>query len=163
MLRCLHAYCGFYFAIRFGNWLLRNSCLKILTELFFAYSRDKYEVVGINALTDSYTYPKEILEIFRNGQWTVCVKASQPFHNLALDEAHEWIVNRKLKQVTTRPCHFRMVELADCMAHLDGVISGLETRVFKFHKNSDYHKKKKQCTSKIAQFNQRKHLQILIM
>ena len=78
------------------------------------------------SLSDSYTYPKEMLQLFKNGQWTVSVKA-RPFHSLALDEAHESIVNRKLKQITTRPSHFRMVELADFMAYLDGVVSGLET------------------------------------
>ena len=34
MLKYLHAYTGFDFAIRSGNWLLRISCLKTLTELF---------------------------------------------------------------------------------------------------------------------------------
>ena len=86
MLVYLHAYTGFYFAVRSGNWLLRISCLKVLTELFFAYSRDKYEVVSTNALADSYTYPAEILEEFRNGQWTVSVKG-RPFHSLKLMSA----------------------------------------------------------------------------
>ena len=31
MLLYLHVYAGFYFAVRSGNWLLRNSCLKILS------------------------------------------------------------------------------------------------------------------------------------
>ena len=31
----LHAYSGFYFSIRSGNWLVCNSCLKVLIELFF--------------------------------------------------------------------------------------------------------------------------------
>ena len=35
MLIYLHAYVGFFVAIRSGNWLLRNSCLEVLTELFF--------------------------------------------------------------------------------------------------------------------------------
>ena len=38
---------------------------------FFSYSRDKYEVLSISALADSYTYPKQILENFKkmvNGQ-----------------------------------------------------------------------------------------------
>ena len=74
MLMYLHAYVGFFFAIRSGNWLLRNSCLKVLTELFFAYSRDKYEVLSINALADSYTYPEQVLNNFKNGQWTVSYK-----------------------------------------------------------------------------------------
>ena len=91
MLLYLHAYVGFFFAIRSGNWLLRNSCLKVLTELFFAYSRDKYEVLSINALADSYTYPKQVLDNFRNGEWTVSYKG-RPYHSLALDEAQECIV-----------------------------------------------------------------------
>ena len=34
----IHAYnIGFYFAVRSENWVLRNSSLKVLTELFFAY------------------------------------------------------------------------------------------------------------------------------
>ena len=105
------------------------------TELFFAYSRDKYEVVSINALSDGYTYPAEMIEQFKKGQWTVNVKG-RPFHSLAPDEAHECIINRKLKQITTRPSHFRMVELSDFMAYLDSVTSGLDSHVFKHHKLS---------------------------
>ena len=127
LLTYLHAYTGFYFSIRSGNWLLRNSCLKVLTELFFAYSQDKYEVLSINALGDRYKYPKEVIDYFMNGQWTVSARG-RPFHNLALDEAHECIINRKLKQITTRASHFRMVELSDFMAYLDGVVTGLEAR-----------------------------------
>ena len=78
----LHAYSAFYFSIRSGNWLLRNSCLKVLTELSFAYSRDKYEVLSINALNDSNKY--QLLK----GQWTVSAKG-RPFYNLSLDEAHD--------------------------------------------------------------------------
>ena len=138
MLVYLHAYTGFYFAIRSGNWGLRIATLKILNELilnelFFAYSRDNYEVLNINALADSYTYPDEVLEALKNGEWTVSVKG-RPYHSLALDEAQECIINRKLKQITTRPSHFRMVELADFMAYLDTVTSGLEAHAFKYHK-----------------------------
>ena len=138
MLVYLHAYTGFHFAIRSGNWGLQIATLKILNELilnelFFAYSRDNYEVLNINALADSYTYPDEVLEALKNGEWTVSVKG-QPYHSLALDEAQECIINRKLKQITTRPSHFRMVELAYFMAYLDTVTSGLEAHAFKYHK-----------------------------
>ena len=141
MLIYLHAYVGFFFAIRSGNWLLRNSCLKVLTELFFAYSRDKYEVLSINALLDSYTYPKQVLDNFKNGEWTLSYKG-RPYHSLALDEAQECIVNRKLKQITTRPSHFRMVEMADFMAYLDTVVTGLDAHVFKLQKGKVVNKKK---------------------
>ena len=46
MLVYLHAYTGFYFAIRSGNWGLQIATLK--TERTVpAYSRDKYEVLSI--------------------------------------------------------------------------------------------------------------------
>ena len=60
---------------------------------------DKYEVLGIRTLADTYTYPDEVLKLFQDGQWTMSVKG-RPYHNLALDEAHECIINRKLKQIT---------------------------------------------------------------
>ena len=69
----LQAYIGFYFSIRSGNRSLRTSCLKKLNELFFAYARDKYEVLGIHTLADAYTYPDEVLKQFMDGQWTVLV------------------------------------------------------------------------------------------
>ena len=136
MLIYLQAYVGFYFSIRSGNWLLRTSCLKKLNELFFAYSRDKYEVLGIHTLADTYTYPDEVLKQFQKGQWTVSAKG-RPYHNLALDEAHECIINRKLKQITTRPSYFRMVELSDFMSYLDSVVSGLDSHVFKYYRPSN--------------------------
>ena len=136
MLIYLQAYIGFYFSIRSGNWSLRTSRLKKLNELFFAYARDKYEVLSIHTLADTYTYSDEVFKQFMDGQWTVSVKG-RPYHNLALDEAHECIINRKLKQITTRPSYFRMVELADFMAYLDQVVSGLDLHVFKYHKHSN--------------------------
>ena len=74
-----------------------------------------------------------------DGQWTVSVKG-RPYHNLALDEAHECIVNRKLKQITTRPSYFRMVELADFIAYLDQVVSGLDLYIFTHHRQQSNQK-----------------------
>lgn len=119
---------------------------KDIDGTFFSYSRDKYEVLSISALADSYTYPKQILENFKNGQWTVSYKG-RPYHSSALDEAQECIVNRKLKQITTRPSHFRMVEMADFMAYLDTVVTGLDSHVFKLQKRKVFNKKQN-CTRK---------------
>ena len=66
-------------------------------------------------LADALTYPEDLLKYFKNGEWTVSVKG-RPFHNNALHEAYESIVNRKFKQINSRPSHFRMVELTDFMS-----------------------------------------------
>ena len=67
------------------------------------------KVVYTTVTEASYTYPAQVLDNFKNGQWTVSYKG-RPYHSLALDEAQECIINRKLKQITTRPSHFRMVD-----------------------------------------------------
>ena len=61
----------------------------------------------------------------------------RPYHSVALDEAHECLINRNLKQITTRSSHFRMVDLADFMAYLDTVVTGLDSQVFKHHKEQE--------------------------
>ena len=81
-----------------------------------------------------------MLDNFKNGEWTVSYKG-RPYHSLALDEAQECIVNRKLKQITTRPSHFRMVEMADFMAYLDAVVTGLDSYMFKLQKDKVLNKK----------------------
>ena len=102
----------------------------------------------MSAIANSYTYPVEVIHQFSHGQWTVSVKG-RPFHNLALDEAHECIINRKLKSITTRPSHFRMVELADFMAYLDNMMTGFEEYVFKWNKSKQYEKNELGARGKI--------------
>jgi hypothetical protein len=43
MLDYINVYVGFFFAIRSGNFALRNACLPKLAELFFAYNHRKYQ------------------------------------------------------------------------------------------------------------------------
>jgi hypothetical protein len=61
--------------------------------MFFAYSRNKYEELVCKAIRDAKEMPTEILKHFRHGEWTVSVTGT-PFCNVALDEAHEMLVNR---------------------------------------------------------------------
>ena len=70
---------------------------------------------------DTLTMPAEILKRFMDGEWTVSLKGFH-FSNLALDEAHECVINRRLKQITSRPSAFCTVELADFMSYLDTIL-----------------------------------------
>ena len=66
---------GLYFAIRSGNFMLRNSCVKEIAPVVFAYSRDKYEELTLTNLHDYLTLPQEILDLM-DGKWTVSLKGS---------------------------------------------------------------------------------------
>ena len=80
---------------------------------------------------DTLTLPDELIKKFLSGEWTVSAKG-RPFHNLALDEAHESIINLRLKTITSRPSHFRTVELSNFMSYLDKVVQGFELLVYRY-------------------------------
>ena len=97
-------YFAYYMAIRSGNWVPRNTCIKQTCNLLFAYARDKYEVLAVQTLSDVLTYPTDIIQHFEQGLWTAS-KLGVPFHNQALDELYETEINCGLKQVVSRPSH----------------------------------------------------------
>ena len=127
----LCAYLGYFMAIRSGNWQLRNSCLPKLSELFFAYSHNKYEELVCKSMKDCMKLPTEVLGAFLRGEWTVSAKGI-PFHSQAMDEAHESLVNKSTKDLTTKPTLYRIVELSNFMAVVNKVISGLTSVMDKF-------------------------------
>ena len=62
---------------------------------------------------------------------------------MAIDEAHECIINNRVKNITSRPSHFRTVELADFIAYADKVVSGLQK--YLNTDNSSYQVKRYTC------------------
>ena len=52
ILNYLNAYVCYYFAIRIGNFALRNACLLKLAELFFAYNHSNYQTLVCEHIAD---------------------------------------------------------------------------------------------------------------
>ena len=75
-----------------------------------------------------------------DGEWTVSFKGL-PFSNLAVDEAHESVFNRRMKAFTSRPSAFRTVELADFMSYLDTILVGFECYVLQNNSTPKQHYK----------------------
>jgi hypothetical protein len=129
MLHYLNAYVGYYFAIRSGNFALRNACLPKISELFFAYNHGNYQKLVCEHILDLQTLPSQVKEEFYKGQWTMSI-LGRKFHNVALDEGHEGVINKRLKQLTSRSSEYRTVTLSDFMAYLDKFIDHLHKTIF---------------------------------
>ncbi len=142
MLPFFNGYFAYFIAVRSGNWVLRNSALRAFTPLFFAYNHYKYEELATFAIIDSLTLPEDVLVKFLKGEWTVSAKG-RPHHNLALDEAHECMINLRLKTITSRPSHFRTVEMANFTSYLDHVVRGTEGRLYAHKSQEPAHYKKR--------------------
>ena len=50
----------------------------------------------------------------------------RPYHNLAIVESHECVINNRVKNITSRPSHFHTVELADFIAYADKIVNGTQ-------------------------------------
>ena len=99
---------------------------------------------------DALTLPSNIIQQFLIGGWTVSVKG-RPHHNFALDEAHETVINLRLKTITSRPSHFRTVELANFMSYLDKVVVGVEGMLYKNKQKEPSQYKKRYLCQRTAQ------------
>ena len=137
----LNAYFGHFFAICSGNLYLWNSCLPALSKLFFAYTHNKYEQLACETIYDNITASDTLLSHFRRGEWTVSI-GGRPFHNVALDEGHEMIINKCLKELTSRPSEYRTVTLANLMAYLDKFMDLLQIFFIIFFKRKNETKTK---------------------
>ena len=99
---------------------------------------------GMFLLFDAITYPQSFIDHFMLGEWTISLKGI-PYHNVAIDEAHECVINKRLKQICCRPSNFRTVQLADFMAYLDVVVSDLENHLSKFKSQASKYTKQYVC------------------
>jgi hypothetical protein len=89
-------------------------------------------------MKDNMKLPEEVMLAFLNGKWTVSGNGT-PYHNQAIDEAHESMVNKRTKQLTSRPSEHHVISLANFMAMLDSIDRKLGGYVSKYssRKSSD--------------------------
>lgn len=96
------SYIGLFIAIRTSDWELRMSSLKRVVPLFCAYDRPCYQRLIPNHIACVHNYPAEIIDSFKKGGFTVKVKGGIG-HAVAIDEAHEMLINRDMKMAVARP------------------------------------------------------------
>ena len=94
-------------------------------------------------MRDSMRLPPAVLSAFLKGEWTVSV-TGKPYHSQAMDEAHESMINKSTKDLTTRPTLYRLIELENFSAVLTKVWNGLKRTAFKFSKKKRSMKKLQQ-------------------
>ena len=140
MLHYINVYQALYFAIRSGNWNLRNAAIKQAIPIFAAFGHKKYVKLCCDNIKEISTLPIDLLKQCLNGGWSVSLTGNK-YHNLAVDEAHENQINKTIKEMTTRPSHFRTVELANFMAYIHPVLTEFMDNVSLFSSQvKDYDK-----------------------
>ena len=98
----LQSYLCLYLSMRGGLWNLRLSGIKALAPLFTAFDRPHYQRLIPTHLHDLLKLPTEIKKNLESGAF-VCSISGTKMRSIALDEAHEMLVNKDLKTTIVHP------------------------------------------------------------
>ena len=102
VLRDAYAYITLFLAIRGGLWKLRTGSIKMMAPLFTAFDRPHYRKIIPQHLRDLQTLPENIQLFCEKGAF-VCSISGSNMHSVALDEAHEMLINKDIKAAVVRP------------------------------------------------------------
>ena len=96
------AYVSLYCAIRSANWSLRVASIKEMAAVFTAFDHQTYQRVITQHLCNIVLMPQSIITMFNQGAFVVNVCGS-PWHAVAIDEAHEMLINKSCKLCIVKP------------------------------------------------------------
>jgi len=96
------SYLCLFFSIRGGMWNLRTASIKTMAPMFTAFDRPHYRKLIPQHLKDMQTMPESIQHFFGDGAF-VCSILGSPMHSVALNEAHEILINKGIKTAVVRP------------------------------------------------------------
>ena len=101
VFRDAFSYFSLFFSVRSGIWDLRLYRIKQIGPLF-AFDRPHYQKLIPCHLNEILMMPQEVIQHFESGAF-VCNVTGSSVCSVALDEAHEMLVNKDLKTTVVRP------------------------------------------------------------
>ena len=98
---CL-GYINLFLAIRSANWNLRLGSLKVMAPVFSAFDRTNYRRLIPQHLANCLLLQHNISAAFSEGGFAVSILGNA-WHSVAIDECHEMLIIRDLKDAVTHP------------------------------------------------------------
>ena len=98
----LAAYVSMFLAIRSADWYLRTASIKKMAPVFTAFDHVHYRKLIARHLADLLIMPKSVTTMFEQGAFVVSI-TGRKWHSVAMDEAHEMMINKSCKTSIVRP------------------------------------------------------------
>ena len=95
-------YIMLFLATRSENWHLRMASLKSMAADFTAFDHPNCQKLISQHIVDVLKMPAELIRYFENGGFVLSITGNT-LHSVALDESHEMLINKHVKQTIVRP------------------------------------------------------------
>ena len=123
------AYVGQFLAMRSGDWYLRLASVKLMAPVFTAFDHSTYQKVISQHLADILCMPPPILAMFQQGAFVVSV-CGRTWHSVAIDEAHEMLINKQCKTSMSRPTEDYINRVAHYIPYRTKALENLRHQLF---------------------------------
>ena len=123
------AYFGLYLAIRYRNWQLRNSSIKLLAAIFTAFDCPIYQQLVPRHILDILTLPNAVLEHLEKGGFSVRLTKNES-HGVALDECHEMKIKKDAKMAVVPPSATKMEYLSHYLPFQATCVNNFNQQLF---------------------------------
>ena len=121
-------YIGLFLALRSGDWDLRIASLKQMAPVFTIFNHKTCQKVISQHLTNLLQMPNSIIGMFKQGAFVVNIKG-RPWHAVAIDEAHEMLINKACKTAIVKPNPDYIKRLTTYLPYRSRPIQNISRRV----------------------------------
>ena len=122
-------YVGMFMAMRSENWSLRMASLKLMAANFTAFDHPTYQRLISKHIVDVHRMPPALLEYLQKGGFALSI-SGRKLHSVALDESHEMLINRHVKQAIVRPSEDYIRRMAKYIPTRMKGIENLKQQIF---------------------------------
>ena len=123
------AYGSLFLAVRGGDWRLRMASIEQMAPVFTVFDHATYQKVISQHIADILVMPDSILTIFQQGAFVVSISGRE-WYSVAIDEAHEMLINRGCKSSLVKPTPDHIDRMASYLPYRSKVLENLKHEIF---------------------------------
>ena len=120
---------GLFVAIRYRNWDLCNSSIKLLAPVFSAFDRPIYQSLIPRHIFDVLTLPNGVHTHLKGRCFFVCLSSSE-WHAVALDKCHKMKINKDAKMAITQPSVHIIEHISNYLPFRAACVNNLSHQLF---------------------------------
>ena len=122
-------YVGLFIAVRSENWPLRLDSIKSMAADFTAFDHPTYQKLISQHVVDLQSFPSLLMQYMENGGFALSISGNI-IHSVGLDECHEMLINRHMKEAISKPSQDYISRVATYIPARVKCIEQLKSEIF---------------------------------